>query len=43
MKTRRICTRVDNLNKEDRKELRTRINKTVKDFNEEQESQEEEQ
>lgn len=43
MKARRICTRVDNLDKEDRKELRTRINKTVKDFNEEQEPQEEEQ
>ena len=43
MKARRICTRVDNLAKEDRKELRTRINQTVKDFNEEQKPQEEEQ
>ena len=42
MTTRRICTRVDNLDKKDRKELRSRINETVKDFNEEKEPGEEE-
>jgi len=42
MPARRICTRVDDLSKKDRKELRTRINETVKDFNEQQESQESE-
>ena len=42
MKARRICTRVDNLTKKDTKELRSRINETVKGFNEEHEIQEEE-
>ena len=42
MKTRRICTRTDDLSKEQRKDLRSRIGETVDDFNKELESQEEE-
>jgi len=40
MKARRICTRVDDLTKTEAKDLRSRIGKTVKDFNEELEPQE---
>lgn len=40
MKARRICTRVDDLSKTQAKDLRSRIGKTVKDFNEELEPQE---
>ena len=39
---RRSCIRMDDLDKDQRKELNTRIKKTVNDFNEEiQETQEE--
>lgn len=43
MPARRICTRVDVLTKTEAKELRSRIGKTVRDFNkglEDQDSQE---
>jgi len=40
MKARRICTRVDDLTKDQSKDLRSRIGKTVKDFNKELENQE---
>lgn len=39
MPARRICTRVDVLTKTEAKELRSRIGKTVKDFNKELENQ----
>ena len=42
MKARRICTRVDDLTKPQAKDLRSRICKTVKDFNKELENQESE-
>jgi len=42
MPARRICTRVDELTKTEAKDLRSRIGKTVKDFNKELESQKEE-
>ncbi len=42
MKTRRICTRIDSLDSNQKKELRTRINDTVKEFNEEQSQNEDE-
>ena len=43
MKTRRICTRTDDLSKEQRKDLRSRIGETVDDFNKELESKTEDQ
>ncbi len=43
MKARRICTRTDDLTKNESKELRSRISKTVEDFNNELESQEDEE
>ena len=42
MKARRICTRIDDLSKEERKDLRSRIGKTVEDFNQEIESKDSE-
>ena len=42
MKARRICTRTDELSKDQRKDLRSRINETVEDFNKELESQDSE-
>ena len=42
MKSHRICTRTDNLTKDQSKDLRSRIGKTVKDFNKELEPQESE-
>jgi len=42
MPARRICTRVDDLTKTQVKDLRSRVGKTVKDFNKELESQQEE-
>ena len=42
MKVRRICTRADDLSKSQAKELRSKIAKTVKDFNQEIESKDSE-
>lgn len=39
MPARRICTRVDELTKTEAKDLRSRIGKTVKNFNKELENQ----
>lgn len=39
MPARRICTRVDELTKTEAKELRSRIGKTVRDFNKRLEGQ----
>ena len=42
MKARRICTRIDDLSKSQAKDLRSKINQTVENFNNELESQESE-